>query len=109
MYLVTNGVKRRYDFIELDNQYLDLIAYVGVEYGFIGEAKSQAWNITSMATLLRKKPIFTVFCELSVKGQYNNYLYKSKFKTIREKSVYNMIQKTKDEIKDILQTHGEIY
>jgi hypothetical protein len=62
-----------------------------------------------MTTLLKKKPIFTVFCELSVKGQYNNYLYKSKFRTIREKSVYNFIQQTKDEIKDILIQHGETY
>ena len=109
MYLITNGVKRRYDFLELDNKNLELSAYVGVEYGFVGEAKGQAWHIKSMTTLLKKKPIFTVFCELSVKGQYNNYLYKSKFRTIREKSVYNFIQQTKDEIKDILIQHGETY
>jgi len=109
MYLVTNGVKRRYDFLELDNKNLELSAYVGVEYGFVGEAKDQAWHIKSMTTLLKKKPIFTVFCELSVKGQYNNYLYKSKFRTIREKSVYNLIQQTKDEIKEILIQHGETY
>jgi hypothetical protein len=109
MYLITNGVKRRYDFLELDNKNLELSAYVGVEYGFVGEAKDQAWHIKSMTTLLKKKPIFTVFCELSVKGQYNNYLYKSKFRTIREKSVYNVIQQTKDEIKDILIQHGETY
>ena len=109
MYLITNGVKRKYDFLELDNKNLELLAYVGVEYGFVGEAKDQAWHIKSMTTLLKKKPIFTVFCELSVKGQYNNYLYKSKFRTIREKSVYNVIQQTKDEIKDILIQHGETY
>ena len=109
MYLITNGVKRKYDFLELDNKNLELSAYVGVEYGFVGEAKGQAWHIKSMTTLLKKKPIFTVFCELSVKGQYNNYLYKSKFRTIREKSVYNLIQQTKDEIKDILIQHGETY
>ena len=109
MYLITNGVKRKYDFLELDNKNLELSAYVGVEYGFVGEAKGQAWHIKSMTTLLKKKPIFTVFCELSVKGQYNNYLYKSKFRTIREKSVYNFIQQTKDEIKDILIQHGETY
>jgi hypothetical protein len=109
MYLITNGVKRKYDFLELDNKNLELLAYVGVEYGFVGEARGQAWHIKSMTTLLKKKPIFTVFCELSVKGQYNNYLYKSKFRTIREKSVYNVIQQTKDEIKDILIQHGETY
>jgi hypothetical protein len=109
MYLITNGVKRKYDFLELDNKNLELSAYVGVEYGFVGEAKGQAWHIKSMTTLLKKKPIFTVFCELSVKGQYNNYLYKSKFRTIREKSVYNLIQQTKDEIKEILIQHGETY
>ena len=109
MYLITNGVKRKYDFLELDNKNLELSAYVGVEYGFVGEAKGQAWHIKSMTTLLKKKPIFTCFCELSVKGQYNNYLYKSKFRTIREKSVYNLIQQTKDEIKEILIQHGETY
>ena len=109
MYLITNGVKRKYDFLELDNKNLELSAYVGVEYGFVGEAKGQAWHIKSMTTLLKKKPIFTVFCELSVKGQYNNYLYKSKFRTIREKSVYNLIQQTKDEIKEILIQHRATY
>ena len=105
MLLLTNGVKRRYDFMEYDNQYLDLTAYVMVEYALVGDAKSQMTQTNLSDFLLKKRPNYTVFCELSVKGQYNNYIYKFRFKTTRINSVYKIIEKTKQEIKQILESY----
>jgi hypothetical protein len=105
MFLLTNGVKRRYDFMEYDNQYLDLSAYVTVDYALTGKAKSQIIKTDLAEFLLKKKPRYTVFCELSVKGQYNNYIYKFRFKTTRINSVYRVIEETKQEIKQILESY----
>lgn len=105
MYLVTNGVKRRYDFLELNDDHLSLTAYVNVDYAFIGDAKNQAWNVKHFSMLIKKRPSYTIFCELSVKGQYNNHIHKFRFNTTRETSVYRLIQETKDEIKKILESH----
>lgn len=105
MLLLTNGVKRRYDFMEYDNQYLDLTAYVMVDYALVGDAKSQMTQTNLSDFLLKKRPNYMVFCELSVKGQYNSYIYKFKFKTTRLKSVYKVIEETKQEIKQILESY----
>lgn len=105
MLLLTNGVKRRYDFMEYDNQYLDLTAYVTVDYALVGDAKSQMTQTNLSDFLLKKRPSYMVFCELSVKGQYNSYIYKFKFKTTRLKSVYKVIEETKQEIKQILESY----
>jgi hypothetical protein len=107
MYLVTNGVKRRYDFLDLNDEHLSLSAHVSVNYAFIGEAKDQAWNVKHFSMLLKKRPKYTVFCELSVKGQYNNHIHKFRFETTRETTVYRLIQETKDEIKKILESNGK--
>lgn len=105
MLLLTNGVKRRYDFMEYENQYLDLTAYVTVDYALVGDAKSQMTQTNLSDFLLKKRPSYMVFCELSVKGQYNSYIYKFKFKTTRLKSVYKVIEETKQEIKQILESY----
>ena len=105
MLLLTNGVKRRYDFMEYDNEYLDLTAYVTVDYALVGDAKSQMTQTNLSDFLLKKRPNYMVFCELSVKGQYNSYIYKFKFKTTRLKSVYKVIEETKQEIKQILESY----
>ncbi len=105
MLMVTNGVKRRYDFMEYDNQYLDLSAYVTVDYALVGNAKSQMSQTNLADFFLRKRPNYTVFCELSVKGQYNSYIYKFKFKTTRLKSVYRVVEETKQDIKKILESY----
>jgi hypothetical protein len=103
LYLITNGVNQRYEFLELDNPYLSLSAYVIVDYAYIGEARNQASAIPGMSIFLKKKPRYLVFCELSAKGVYNNYIYKFKFRTNRKKSVYSKIEKTKTEIKSLVQ------
>lgn len=105
MLLVTNGVKRRYDFMEYDDPHLELTAYVAIDYVLIGKAKSQMIQTGLADFLLKKRPNYTVFCELSVKGQYNSYIYKSKFKTTRVDSVYQVIEQTKQEIKKILKSY----
>lgn len=105
MLLVTNGVKRRYDFMEYDNPYLDLTAYVTIDYALTGNAKSQMSQTNLANFLLKKRPNYTVFCELSVKGQYNSYIYKFRFKTTRINSVYKIIEETKQEIKQILESY----
>jgi hypothetical protein len=91
--------------MEYDNQYLDLSAYVTVDYALTGKAKSQIIKTDLAEFLLKKKPRYTVFCELSVKGQYNNYIYKFRFKTTRINSVYRVIEETKQEIKQILESY----
>jgi hypothetical protein len=102
MYLIRNGLKRRYDYLTIpEDSNLNLDAYVVVSYAFIGDAKSQAWNIKPISKLLKKKPKYSVVCELSQKSEYNKYLYKFRFESTRKKSIYKMIEESKAEIKKI--------
>lgn len=102
MYLIRNGVKRRYDYLTLpEDSNWNLDAYVTISYGFVGDAKAQAWNIKPISKLLKKKPKYSVVCELSQKSEYNKYLYKFRFESTRKKSIYKIIEESKTEIKKI--------
>jgi hypothetical protein len=102
LYMIANGVKELQKFASIESDKYILTANVATECGFIGEAKSQIWNIIHLQPLLLKKPKFIVRCEL-VHLMSNKTVYRCVFEHKNPEEIYNQIQECIDNLKNILE------
>ena len=101
LYLITNSIKEVQDFADIKCDKYSLTAYVKTECGFIGEAKSQVWEVLHLQPLLLKKPKYTVRCELR-NIQSNNSIYKCVLEHKNPEVIYNQIQECINNLNEIL-------
>jgi hypothetical protein len=102
LYLIANGVKELQKFASIVNDEYILTANVVTECGFIGDAKSQIWNIIHLQPLLLKKPKFIVRCEL-LHLMSNKTVYRCVFEHKNPEEIYNQVQECIDNLKNILE------
>jgi hypothetical protein len=102
LYLIANGIKELQKFASIASDEYLLTANVATECGFIGDAKSQVWNLIHLQPLLNKKPKYIVRCEL-VHLMSNKTLYRCVFEHKNPDAIYNQIQECIDNLKNILE------
>jgi hypothetical protein len=102
LYLIANGIKELQKFASIETDEYILTANVVTECGFIGEAKSQIWNVIHFQPLQLKKPKFIVRCEL-VHLMSNKTLYRCVFEHKNPEAIYNQVQECIDNLKNILE------
>jgi hypothetical protein len=91
LYLIANGIKELQQFADVNGDEYSLTAYVKTEYGFVGDAKSQVWQVTHLQPLLLKKPKYTLRCELKHLLS-NQTIYKCVLEHKNQEAIYNQIQ-----------------
>lgn len=101
LYLIANGIKELQKFASISSDEYVLTANVVTECGFIGEAKSQIWNVIHLQPLLGKKPKYIVRCEL-VHLMSNKTVYRCVFEHKNPDAIYNQVQECIDNLKNIL-------
>jgi hypothetical protein len=101
LYLIANGVKELQQFAGIKGDEYSLTAYVKTECGFVGEAKSQVWQVTHLQPLLLKKPKYTLRCELR-HLQSNNVIYKCVLEHKNQEAIYNQVQECIDNLNKII-------
>jgi hypothetical protein len=102
LYLIANGIKELQKFASISsNEYL-LTANVVTECGFIGEAKTQIWNVIHLQPLQLKKPKYIVRCEL-IHLMSNKTVYRCIFEHKNPEVIYNQVQECIDNLKTILE------
>lgn len=101
LYLIANGIKELQKFASIESDEYLLTANVVTECGFIGEAKSQIWNVMHFQPLQLKKPKFIVRCEL-VHLMSNKTVYRCVFEHKNPDVIYNQVQECIDNLKNIL-------
>lgn len=102
LYLIANGIKELQDFASISSEEYDLTAYVKTECGFVGEAHSQVWAITHLQPLLKKKPLYTIRCELK-HLMSNRTIYKCVLEHKNPEVIYDQIQECITNLKEILE------
>ena len=102
LYLIANGIKELQKFASIESDEYLLTANVVTECGFIGEAKTQIWNVMHFQPLQLKKPKFIVRCEL-VHLMSNKTLYRCVFEHKNPDVIYNQVQECIDNLKNILE------
>ena len=102
LYLIANGIKELQEFASIKSEEYDLTAYVKTECGFVGDASKQVWSITHLQPLLRKKPLYTIRCELK-HLMSNNVIYKCTLEHKNPEEIYNQIQECINNLKEILE------
>jgi hypothetical protein len=101
LYLIANGVKELQQFADIKGDEYSLTAYVKTECGFVGEAKSQVWQVTHLQPLLLKKPKYTLRCELR-HLQSNKVIYKCVLEHKNQEAIYNQVQECIDNLNKII-------
>jgi len=102
LYLIANGIKELQKFASISsNEYL-LTANVVTECGFIGEAKTQIWNVIHLQPLQLKKPKYILRCEL-IHLMSNKTVYRCIFEHKNPEVIYNQVQECIDNLKNILE------
>lgn len=102
LYLIANGIKELQKFASISsNEYL-LTANVVTECGFIGEAKTQIWNVIHLQPLQLKKPKYILRCEL-IHLMSNKTVYRCIFEHKNPEVIYNQVQECIDNLKTILE------
>jgi hypothetical protein len=102
LYLIANGIKELQKFASIESDEYLLTANVVTECGFIGEAKTQIWNVMHFQPLQLKKPKFIVRCEL-VHLMSNKTVYRCVFEHKNPDVIYNQVQECIDNLKNILE------
>lgn len=102
LYLIANGIKELQKFASIESDEYILTANVITECGFIGEAKSQIWNVIHLQPLQLKKPKYIVRCEL-LHLVSNKTLYRCVFEHKNPDEIYNQVQECMDNLKSILE------
>ena len=102
LYLIANGIKELQKFASIESDEYLLTANVVTECGFIGEAKTQIWNVIHFQPLQLKKPKFIVRCEL-VHLMSNKTVYRCVFEHKNPEKIYNQVQECIDNLKNILE------
>lgn len=102
LYLIANDIKELQKFASIESDEYILTANVITECGFIGEAKTQIWNIIHLQPLMLKKPKFIVRCEL-LHLMSNKTLYRCVFEHKNPEEIYNQVQECIDNLKTILE------
>lgn len=101
LYLIANGIRELQQFADIKGDEYSLTAYVKTECGFVGEAKSQVWEITHLQPLLLKKPKYTLRCELK-HLQSNKVIYKCVLEHKNQEAIYNQVQECIDNLNKII-------
>lgn len=101
LYLIANGIKELQKFASISSDEYLLTANVVTECGFIGEAKTQIWNVIHLQPLQLKKPKYIVRCEL-IHLMSNKTVYRCIFEHKNPEVIYNQVQECIDNLKTIL-------
>lgn len=101
LYLIANGIKELQQFADISGDEYSLTAYVKTECGFVGDAKSQIWQVTHLQPLLLKKPKYTLRCELR-HLQSNKVIYKCVLEHKNQAAIYNQVQECIDNLNKII-------
>lgn len=101
LYLIANGIKELQQFADIRGDEYSLTAYVKTECGFVGDAKSQIWQVTHLQPLLLKKPKYTLRCELK-HLQSNQTIYKCVLEHKNQEAIYNQVQECIDNLNKII-------
>lgn len=100
LYVIKNGLKAVQKFATMDDSNYMLIAHIRTEYGFIGKARTQAWSVTSFASLIKSKPKYTLSCILH-NLKTNQYEYYNKIESLNPDVIYNSIEETYQDLQII--------
>lgn len=99
--MVTNGVKELQEFAQTEHPDYFLTALVRTEYGLVGKARKQAWNVVHLGPLLKQQPRYILRCSLTLK-QTNKVVYRSFLESNKPELIYEQIQESINDLNVIL-------
>lgn len=101
LYLITNQIEELQHFIEVKHPEVWVTATVKTEAALAGRAKRQAWAVSHLTPLLRKKPRYILKCNVTLKST-NQEIYRCDLVSINPSTIYKQIQDCINDIKLLL-------
>ena len=101
LYLVTNGLKDRQPFLELEHEKYSVSAHVNIKHGYALEAKEQASVLKIMKPVLNTRPEYTI--SLFIYEKVNMLeVFKFRHTTTNKNEVYNLIAMLENKIEQFI-------
>jgi hypothetical protein len=101
LYLVTNGLKDRQPFMEIEHEKYTVSAHINIQYGYADEAREQASAFKIMKPRVTTTPKFTISFTISERVNMVE-VFKFKHVTTSEQEVYNLIKRLEDKIGELV-------
>lgn len=101
LYLVTNGLKDRQPFMEIEHERYTVSAHINIQHGYAEGAREQASAFKMMKPKVTKIPQFTISFTISEKVNMVE-VFKFKHVTTSEQEVYNLIKRLEDKIGELV-------
>jgi hypothetical protein len=101
IYLLTNGLKKRQDFLEISkNDKYNISATVSTNYAYAGDAKRQAEVITFMKDIVKRRHSFIIRYTITRKSDMKD-VFSFKHETTNKKEVVDLINKLEQKTKEL--------
>lgn len=95
IYLIKNGLKKRQEFLSVDNDRYIVNASVNTNYAYAGQARRQAEVISFMKDLLKVKPSYTIRFSITDRNDMKE-LFSFKHSTSSMEEIVNLIEKLEE-------------
>jgi len=108
LYMISNEVKERQYFLELDHPILACTAIIKTHFAYTGPAKEQASVVSFMKDRIKQKPSFLIGLKIYEKvGQ--KLVFDFKHETTSVTTVINVINKLEQKAKELCQETVDMY
>jgi hypothetical protein len=101
LYLVTNGLKDRQPFLEIENEKYTVSANINIKHGYASDAKEQASTLKIMKPIISVRPEYTISFFIYEKVNMVE-LFKFRHTTTNKNEVYNLISTLENKIEDFI-------
>ena len=101
LYLVTNGLKDRQPFLEIENEKYTVSANINIKHGYASDAKEQASTLKIMKPIINVRPEYTISFFIYEKVNMVE-LFKFRHTTTNKNEVYNLISTLENKIEDFI-------
>ena len=101
LYLVTNGLKDRQPFLEIENEKYTISANINIKHGYASEAKEQASTLKIMKSRLTVRPEYTISFFIYEKVNMVE-VFKFKHTSTYKQEIYNLIATLENKINNFI-------
>jgi hypothetical protein len=101
LYLITNGLKDRQPFLEIESEDYDITANVIIKHGYAQDAKEQASVLKIMKQRIAVRPEYTISFSITRKQDVVT-VFNFKHTTTNKQEVYNLTSMLETKVKGLI-------
>lgn len=101
LYLITNGLKDRQPFLEIESEDYDITANVIIKHGYAQDAKEQASVLKIMKQRIAVRPEYTISFSITRKQDMVT-VFNFKHTTTNKQEVYNLTSMLETKVKGLI-------